>query len=210
MKYQNFLSENFHFLVVKFSIYLNRRIFVTYVLNIGVICVSTLEIVLYACAPLKTKIIIWVLSDTHNRIYSRLSFPQLRLFRITAYLEVKIWSLFYHGGLATGNKIFSICRPLQESNHILICEMCLFDLFFSSIMQIWYVDLRISHSISESLLTSRKRESTERSFINFIVQVPHSTTLKTVHDRNSIILLWLLLCDLTVNFQPMKSVETKY
>ena len=27
-KYQNFLSENFHFLVVKFSIYLNRRVIV--------------------------------------------------------------------------------------------------------------------------------------------------------------------------------------
>ena len=27
-KYQNFLSENFHFLVVKFSVYLNRHIFV--------------------------------------------------------------------------------------------------------------------------------------------------------------------------------------
>ena len=28
-KYQNFLSENFQFLEVKFSIYLNRRVFVT-------------------------------------------------------------------------------------------------------------------------------------------------------------------------------------
>ena len=27
-KYQNFLSENFQFLVMKFSIYLNRRVFV--------------------------------------------------------------------------------------------------------------------------------------------------------------------------------------
>ena len=27
-KYQNFLSENFHILVVKFSVYLNRRIFI--------------------------------------------------------------------------------------------------------------------------------------------------------------------------------------
>ena len=27
-KYQNFLSEKFHFLVVKFAIYLNRRVFV--------------------------------------------------------------------------------------------------------------------------------------------------------------------------------------
>ena len=27
-KYQNFLSKNFHFLVVKFSVYLNRHVFV--------------------------------------------------------------------------------------------------------------------------------------------------------------------------------------
>ena len=27
-KYQDFLSENFHFLVVKFSVYLNRYVFV--------------------------------------------------------------------------------------------------------------------------------------------------------------------------------------
>ena len=27
-EYQNFLSENFHFLVVKFSVYLNRHVFV--------------------------------------------------------------------------------------------------------------------------------------------------------------------------------------
>ena len=29
-KYQNFLSENFHFLVVKFSVYLNRCVFVMF------------------------------------------------------------------------------------------------------------------------------------------------------------------------------------
>ena len=29
-KYQNFLSENFHFLVVKFSVYLNRHVFVMF------------------------------------------------------------------------------------------------------------------------------------------------------------------------------------
>ena len=27
-KYQNFLSENFHFLEIKFSVYLNRHVFV--------------------------------------------------------------------------------------------------------------------------------------------------------------------------------------
>ena len=29
-KYQHFLSENFHFLVVKFSVYLNKHVFVMY------------------------------------------------------------------------------------------------------------------------------------------------------------------------------------
>ena len=28
VKYQNFLSENFHFLVVKFPVYLNRYVFI--------------------------------------------------------------------------------------------------------------------------------------------------------------------------------------
>ena len=32
-KYQNFLSENFQFLVVKFSVYLNRRVFVMSILR---------------------------------------------------------------------------------------------------------------------------------------------------------------------------------
>ena len=34
-KYQNFLSENFHFLVAKFSIYLNRHVFVMKYLNMS-------------------------------------------------------------------------------------------------------------------------------------------------------------------------------
>ena len=37
--------------------------------------------------------------------YSRLSLSRPRLSRITAYLEVKFWSLFKHGNLRTGNKI---------------------------------------------------------------------------------------------------------
>ena len=32
-KYQNFLSENFHFLIVKFSIYLNRHVFVMLIMS---------------------------------------------------------------------------------------------------------------------------------------------------------------------------------
>ena len=37
--------------------------------------------------------------------YSRLSLSWPRLSWITAYLEVKIWSLFKHENLTTGNKI---------------------------------------------------------------------------------------------------------
>ena len=36
--YQNFSSENFHILVVKFSIYLNRRVFVMKIFFEGKIC----------------------------------------------------------------------------------------------------------------------------------------------------------------------------
>ena len=32
-KYQSFLSENFHFLVVNFSVFLNRHVFVMFVLK---------------------------------------------------------------------------------------------------------------------------------------------------------------------------------
>ena len=37
--------------------------------------------------------------------YSRTSISRTRLFRITAYLEVKIWSQFQHETMTTGNKI---------------------------------------------------------------------------------------------------------
>ena len=37
MKNIRILSENFHFLMVKFSVYLNRRVFVMYTLNLLII-----------------------------------------------------------------------------------------------------------------------------------------------------------------------------
>ena len=43
------------------------------------------------------------LTDTTE--YSRTSLFRTRLFRITAYLEMKIWSLFEHETMTTGNKI---------------------------------------------------------------------------------------------------------
>ena len=69
--------------------------------------------------------------------YNRLSLSRPRLSLITAYLQVKIWSLFKHEYLTTGNKIlwkreeiaskeqfrlfstiFSVYLKLQESNYI--------------------------------------------------------------------------------------------
>ena len=82
-------------------------------------------------------------------IDSVLPLSRLRLSRITANLEVKISSLFYHGNLTRGKKIlwkrgeiapraisslfrniFKCISILQESNYIFICEMWLFDLSF--------------------------------------------------------------------------------
>ena len=81
--------------------------------------------------------------------YNRFSLSRPGLSRITAYLEVKIWSLFKHGNLTRGNKIFrkrgdtapreqcllfsiifSIYLLHQGSNYIFICEMWLFDSLF--------------------------------------------------------------------------------
>ena len=39
-KYQNFLSENFHFLVGKFSVYLNRHVFVMDIFFLFQVCFS--------------------------------------------------------------------------------------------------------------------------------------------------------------------------
>ena len=41
------------------------------------------------------------------KVYSQLSLSRLRLSRITAYLEEKIWSLFQHRNLKPGYKILS-------------------------------------------------------------------------------------------------------
>ena len=38
-------------------------------------------------------------------MYSQTSLSRTRLFRITAYLELKIWPLFYYETMTTGNKI---------------------------------------------------------------------------------------------------------
>ena len=99
-----------------------------------------------------------------------LSLSRLRWSRIIAYLEMKIWSLFKHENLTTGNKIlwkrgeiapkeqfllfstiFSIYLYLQESNYILICEMWLFNLFFLISANLICQGMDISKYFRESL-----------------------------------------------------------
>ena len=103
--------------------------------------------------------------------YSWLSLSRSRLSRRTAYHEVKIWSLPKDENLTTGNKIlwkrgeiapleqfilfstiFSIYLEFQESNYIYILLNVVVRFVFSSVLQFWYVEERISRSISESPL----------------------------------------------------------
>ena len=102
--------------------------------------------------------------------YSWLSLSLPRLSRIAAYLEVKIWSLLKHENLITGNKIlwkrgeiaplgaisplfhnmFNISPTSGVRLHIHLLNVVVrFNLF--SFLQIWYVEVRISRSISESI-----------------------------------------------------------
>ena len=59
-------------------------------------------------APSQNSEVIKILNTTLLAFaakYSRTSLSRTRLFRITAYLEVKIWSLFQHETMTTGNKL---------------------------------------------------------------------------------------------------------
>ena len=97
-------------------------------------------------------------------VYSWLSLSRPRLSRITAYLEVKILSRLKHENLTTGKKycgkeekLLSFPQYFQyisnfKSPITYIFVKCGCSNYFSSILQIWYVEVRISRSISESPL----------------------------------------------------------
>ena len=77
--------------------------------------------------------------------YSWLSLSRTRLSRITAYLEVKIWSLPKHENL----KHIKISLTSRVQLHIYLLNV-VNRISFSSILKIWYVEVRISRGISES------------------------------------------------------------
>ena len=104
---------------------------------------------------------------TYHR-YSRLSLSRLRLSRTTAYLEEKIWSLLKHRNLKSGIKILWMRLEIAPREQFLPFPQYFQYIFlikgvylhihllnlvvrfvFSSILKIWYVELRISRSVSE-------------------------------------------------------------
>ena len=111
------------------------------------------------------------LSLADQNRYNRLSLSRLPLSRTTAYLKVKIWSLFKHENLTSGNKkLWKRGEMAPKEQFLLFSTICLIYLLlkeskciiimvvwfiFSSILLIWYVELRTSRSISESPLDFR-------------------------------------------------------
>ena len=97
--------------------------------------------------------------DIHWLLLSR-----TRLLQITAYLEVKILSQLKHENLTTDKKIlckrgeisllfhniFNISLISRVQLHINLFNAAVW-IIFSSVMQIWYVEVLISRSFTESL-----------------------------------------------------------
>ena len=109
-------------------------------------------------------LVLWFILSSNGQ-YSRLLLSRPRLSRIIAYLEVKIWSLFKHENLTTGNKILwkrGEIAPLFHNifNIFLTSGVKLYThlwnvvvrFIFSSILQISYVEERMSRSILEGPL----------------------------------------------------------
>ena len=130
--------------------------------------------------------------EQESRNYSWLSLSRPRLSRITAYLEVKIWSLPKHENLTTGKKIlwkrgeiaplfhniFNISLTSSPITHIYLLNVAV-RIIFSSILQIWYVEIRISRSISEGPL---EFEITRVDCISVIHQCLH---IENIHKNKT-------------------------
>ena len=120
--------------------------------------------------PRQAKHVFAHTKNLYRFIYSWLSLSRTRLSRITAYLKVKICSLPKNENLTTYKKycgkeekfssgaisplfhnIFNISLTSRVQLHIYLLNV-VNQISFSSILQIWYVEVRLIRSISESLL----------------------------------------------------------
>ena len=127
---------------------------------------------------------------------SWLSLSRTRLSRITAYLEVKILSLLKHENLTTGKKILwkkgaisplfhnivNISLTSRVQLHIYLLNV-VNRISFSPILQVWYVEVRISRSISESLLEFERTIVDCTSKVHSLRRLQKLNTFSTFRTR---------------------------
>ena len=149
--------------------------------------------------------------------YSWLSLSRPRLSWITAYLEVKIWSLPKHENLSCKKycekeeklllsnfssfpQYFQYILTSRVQLHIYLFNV-VNRISFSSILQVWYVEVWISRSISESPLEfeitrvncicnvlERPKENCKRSWFHKVYTINHHWLVHLVKVKNAVIL----------------------
>ena len=130
--------------------------------------------------------------------YSWLSLYRPRLSRITAYLEVKIWSLPELENLTTCKKycgkeeeaisplfhnIFNISLTSRVPLHIYLLDV-VNQISVSSILQVWYVEVRIFRSIEGSPLEfeiTRVHCICKVSFMSWVITVAKKSVDSSLH-----------------------------
>ena len=115
---------------------------------------------------------------------SRLLLSRLRLSGISAYLEVKIWSLFNmeilwkRGGYGEISPLFHIIYFRRQITYSFMECGC--SIYFSSVLKIWFVEVRMPRSISESPLDFEiTRVDCIWSWIYHQINICHRTGLQT-------------------------------
>ena len=87
-------------------------------------------------------------SDIAVSLYSRTSLSRTRFFRNTAYLEVKIWSLFLHETITRGNKIMWKRGEIAHKEQFLLFSTLLYIYISHFRSQITYSLVKCGCSIS--------------------------------------------------------------
>ena len=104
-------------------------------------------------------------------MYSRFSLSRPRLSRVTAYLEVKIWSLFSHGNLTTCIKILWIRGEIAPLGAISPLFHNIFNISLNFRSQITYSFIKCGCSIY-CFPQIRKSDMSKKGIIEILQRVP--------------------------------------
>ena len=122
-------------------------------------------------------------------IYSRHSLSRLRFSRITAYLEVKIWSLFLHGNLTIGNKILWKRGEIAPEEQFLLFST-IFSIYLSS-----GVKLHSGCSVYHFLFPQCwKSDMSRYVYLEVFQRIPWISRYRVDYTLNGNNLLSLVLC----------------